>query len=107
MMRLTQLKNKPAFYWGIHAVLTGPLVLLWAGVAYWFGYGSGAILKTVFPAMLAPLGLFALTTAAFGWTAIHSKNTPSHNRVAKGIDTFLFIFTGLSMFIVAGQIMGQ
>jgi len=101
------IRNKPYFYWGVHLVLTGPLVLLWAGVAYWFGYGSEAILKTVLPPMLAPLGLFALTTAAFGWTAVHSKNTPRHDRVAKGIDTLLCIFTGLSMFIVAGQVMSQ
>ncbi|MGH9818680.1 MAG: hypothetical protein ACRD43_00820 [Pyrinomonadaceae bacterium] len=101
------IKNKPIFYWGVHAVLTGPLVLLWAGVAYWFGYGSEAILKTVFPPMLVPLGLFALITAAFGWAAIHSINTPPDNRLARGIDTLLCIFTGLSMFIVAGQIMSQ
>jgi len=101
------IRNKPYFYWGVHLVLTGPLVLLWAGVAYWFGYGSEAILKTVLPPMLAPLGLFALTTAAFGWTAVHSKNTRIDDRLAKGIDTLLCIFTGLSMFIVAGQVMSQ
>lgn len=101
------IRNKPYFYWAGHAVLTGPLVLLWAGVAYWFGYGSEAILKTVFPPMAAPLALFALTTAAFGWTAIHSKNTRSDDRVAKGVDTLLCIFTGLSMLIVAGQLSSQ
>src|SRR5215813_9926812 len=74
-------RNRPVIYWGVHAVLTGPLVLLWAGVAYWFGFGSGAILKTVFPPMAAPLALFALTTAAFGWTAIHSKNLSPDDHV--------------------------
>jgi hypothetical protein len=101
------IRNKPVLYWGVHVILTGPLVLLWAGVAYWFGYGSGAILKTVFPPMSAPLGLFALVTAAFGWTAIHSKDTPPENKLAKGVDALLCIFTGLSLFIVAGQLMSQ
>jgi hypothetical protein len=101
------IRNKPYFYWGIHALLTGPLVLLWAAVAYWFGSGSEAILKTVLPPMAAPLGLLALITAAFAWTAAHSKNVPREDKFARGVDNLLCVFLGLSMFIVAGQVMSQ
>ncbi|MEP6847892.1 MAG: hypothetical protein ABI999_03485 [Acidobacteriota bacterium] len=101
------IRNGSYFYWGVHALLTGPLILLWAGVAYWFGFGSGAILKTVFPPMSAPLGLFALITAAFGWTAVHSRNIPPEDKLARGVDHLLCMFLGLSMFIVAGQVMSQ
>jgi hypothetical protein len=102
-----KLSKSPKFYWIVHIFLLGPLVVLWAGVAYWFGYGSGAILKTFFPSMSAPIGLFALTTAGFGWTALHSKDIPPQNHLARGIDMLLCIFLGFSMFIVAGQVMSQ
>ncbi len=106
-MRLSKLNSKTHFYWAVQLVLIGPLVVLWAGVAYWFGFSSGVILRFVFSPMSVPLVLLFFPLAAFIWTMIHFKKTPPEKQLVWGADIVLCIFILFSMFIVAGQIAGQ
>src|SRR5687768_6591611 len=106
-MRLYKLNSKPHFYWSVHLLLIGPLVALWAGVAYWFGFSSGVILKMVFPPMSVPLLLLVFPLAALGWTLLHLKRTPPEKQLVWGADIVICIFIAFSMLIVAGQIVSQ
>ncbi len=104
-MRLTTLHTRPKIYRMIQIVLVGPLVVLWGGVAYWFGFGSEAILKTVFPPLMAPVLLTATIASALLWTMLHLKNTPTAKQVSWRVDIFLCLFILFSMLVVVGQMM--
>lgn len=54
---MSRISNSSLIYWLVQSFLVGPLVVLWAGVAYWFGFSSGVILRFVFPPMAVPLVL--------------------------------------------------
>jgi hypothetical protein len=106
-MRLLKLNGKAHFYWTIQLILIGPLILLWGGVAYWFGFSSGVILKMVFPPMSVPLILLVFPLTALIWTVLHIMRTPPEKHLVRGADILLCIFIAFSMFIVAGQIVSQ
>lgn len=94
-------------YWLVHALLIGPLVVLWAGVAYWFGFSSGVILRFVFPPMAVPMFLLIFPAAAFVWTLIHFARTPPERELARFADVLVCIFILFSLLIIAGQVAGQ
>ena len=104
---MARLINSPITYWLIQSLLIGPLVLLWAGVAYWFGFSSGVILRFVFPPMAVPLFLLIFPIAGFVWTALHFRKTPRERQLARGADIMVCVFLLFSIFIVAGQFAGQ
>ena len=62
---MNRITNSPITYWLVQSLLVGPLVVLWAGVAYWFGFSSGVLLKFVFPPMAVPMFLLVFPIAAF------------------------------------------
>ena len=104
-MRITNLQENPKFYWTIQLFLIGPLILLWGGVAYWFGFGSEVIMRLVFPKLMAPTLLLVILSGAFIWTLLHLRNTPPERQMAWAIDLFLCGFILFSLFLLAGQIM--
>jgi hypothetical protein len=104
---MAHIVNSNAAYWAVQLFLIGPLVLLWGGVAYWFGFSSGVILKMVFPPMFVPLVLLFFPLVAFVWTLIHLKRTPREKELVWGADILLCAFIAFSMLIVAGQIVSQ
>lgn len=104
---MARIVKNNAVYWTIHLFLIGPLVLLWAGVAYWFGFSSGVILSFVFPPMAVPMFLLIFPLAAFFWTLFHYLKTPPERQLARGADVIVCIFLSFSLLIIAGQIAGQ
>lgn len=104
-MRLPDLHKRPKFYWTIHLFLAGPLILLWGGVAYWFSYSSGILLKIVFPPMLAPALPILLLICGFVWTVAHLRSTPSAEHTNRGVDILICGFILFSMILVFGQMM--
>jgi hypothetical protein len=99
--------NSPVTYWFVQTLLIGPLVLLWAGVAYWFGFSSGVLLKFVFPPMAVPMFLLVFPVAGFLWTVRHFARTPRERQLARGADVVVCMFLLFSILIVAGQFAGQ
>lgn len=104
---MTRIINSPITYWLIQSLLIGPLVILWAGVAYWFGFSSGVILRFVFPPMAVPMFLLICPVAGFLWTVRHFVRTPRERQLARGADVVVCIFLLFSIVIVAGQFAGQ
>jgi hypothetical protein len=104
---MARIFNNAITYWLIQLLLVGPLVLLWAGVAYWFGFSSGVILRFVFPPMAVPMFLLIFPVAGFLWTARHFIRTPRERQLARGADVVVCIFLLFSILIVAGQFAGQ
>lgn len=104
---MAQMINSPVTYWLIQSLLIGPLVVLWAGVAYWFGFSSGVILRFVFPPMAVPLVLLIFPAAGFVWTVRHFRKTPRERQLARAADVAVCLFLLFSMLIVAGQFAGQ
>ena len=103
--RLTTIHNHPKIYRLIQIVLVGPIVGLWGGVAYWFGFGSEAILKTVFPPMLVPILLTVTIVTAFFWTMLHLRSTSGDKQITLRLDTVLCLLILFSMIVVLGQVM--
>ena len=103
MRRIIQ---SPIAYWLVHVALIGPL-LLWAGVAYWFGFSSGVLLRFVFPPMAVPMFLLVFPVGAFVWTVIHFAKTPPERQLARAADVMVCIFVLFSLLIIAGQVAGQ
>lgn len=99
--------DSPFTYWFIQSLLVGPLVVLWAGVAYWFGFSSGVILRFVFPPMAVPLILLIFPLGAFLWTVRHFVKTPRERQAARAVDVAVCAFLLFSILIVAGQFAGQ
>jgi hypothetical protein len=104
---MARIINSPITYWLVQSLLIGPLVVLWAGVAYWFGFSSGVILRFVFPPMAVPMFLLVFPIAAFLWTVRHFVGTPRERQLARGADVVVCIFLLFSILIVAGQFAGQ
>lgn len=94
-------------YWFIQFLMLGPLVVLWAGVAYWFGFSSGVILRFVFPPMAVPMFLLIFPVAAFVWTMVHFARTPRDRQLARAADVLVSVFILFSLLIIAGQVAGQ
>ena len=94
-------------YWLVHIVLIGPLVVLWAAVAYWFGFSSGVILRLVFPPMAVPMFLLVFPAAGLIWTLRHFLKTPRERQLARAADAAVCVFLLFSLLIVAGQFAGQ
>jgi hypothetical protein len=105
-MKMMSITNKPAIYWGVQAALIGPLIILWCGVAYWFGFASEILMRTVFPRRLAPLLLLTALGGALVWTGLHLKSTPAEERRARTVDIWIIVFILFSIFLLAGQIKG-
>lgn len=97
--------NKPLIYWLVNILLIGPLILLWAGVAYWFGFASGVIMKTVFPPILAPVLLTSVLLSGLTWTALHLRHSPKEKQVRLRVDLLLLAFIVFSILMVVGQMM--
>lgn len=104
---MAQIIKSPITYWLVHIFLIGPLVVLWAGVAYWFGFSSGVILRFVFPPMAVPIFLLVFPVGAFIWTLLHFTRTPRERELARGADVMVCIFILFSLLIIAGQVAGQ
>lgn len=102
-----QVVKSPIAYWLVHVFLIGPLIVLWAGVAYWFGFSSGVLLRFVFPPMAVPMFLLIFPVAAFIWTMVHFAKTPPERQLARAADVVVCIFVLFSLLIVAGQVAGQ
>lgn len=106
-MQFSNTYKQRRLYWAIQMLLIGPIVLMWCGVAYWFGFASEVILKTVFPRSLAPLAFFALLLAALVFTLRHRSRVPRREIGVRRTDTAICIFIAFSMLLVFGQIMGR
>lgn len=104
---MARIVNSPITYWFVQSRLIGPLVVLWAGVAYWFGFSSGVLLRFVFPPMAVPMFLLIFPIAGFLWTARHFVKTPRERQLARGADMLVCLFLLFSILIVAGQFAGQ
>lgn len=104
---MDRIVNSPVTYWLIQSLLLGPLFVLWAGVAYWFGFSSGVILRFVFPPMAVPLILLIFPAVGFVWTVRHFRKTPRERQLARAADVMVCLFLAFSMLIVAGQFAGQ
>lgn len=104
---MNRITNSAFTYWLVHIFLIGPLIVLWAGVAYWFGFSSGVILRFVFPPMAVPMFLLIFPVAAFVWTMVHFAKTPPERELARGADVMVCIFILFSLLIIAGQVAGQ
>ncbi len=99
--------KNPLTYWLVHIALIGPLVVLWAGVAYWFGFSSGVLLRFVFPPMAVPMFLMIFPVAAFVWTMVHFARTPRDWQLTRAADVLVCVFILFSLLIIAGQVAGQ
>ncbi|MGD9564149.1 MAG: hypothetical protein AB7F88_18350 [Pyrinomonadaceae bacterium] len=104
---MRRIVKNPITYWLVHTALIGPLIVLWAGVAYWFGFSSGVILRFVFPPMAVPLFLLVFPVAGLIWAICHFVRTPSERQLARGADVVVCVFLLFSILIVAGQFAGQ
>lgn len=100
-------KDSQVLYWLVHSLLIGPLIVLWACVAYWFGFSSGVILRFVFPPMAVPLFLLIFPVAAFVWTVVHFARTPPERELARFADVIVCVFILFTLLIIAGQVAGQ
>lgn len=98
---------RPLTYWLVHIFLIGPLVVLWAGVAYWFGFSSGVILRFVFPPMAVPMFLLIFPVAGFVWTMVHFARTPPERERSRFADVVICLFILFSLLIIAGQVSAQ
>lgn len=107
MNLMARITNSSITYWLVQSLLIGPLVVLWAAVAYWFGFSSGVILRFVFPPMAVPLLLMVFPATAFVWTVRHFRRTPRERQLARAADVAVCLFLLFSMVIVAGQVAGQ
>jgi len=88
-------------------LLLAPVILMWCGVAYWFGFASEVILTTAFPVSLAPASFLLLLIAGFAWTLWHRSRVPRWRRELRRTDTAICVFLAFSMLLVIGQIMGM
>lgn len=104
---MARIVNSSTAYWLVHLLLIGPLIILWAGVAYWFGFSSGVILRFIFPPMAVPLFLLIFPVGAFIWTVIHFARTPPERELARFADVVVCLFILFSLLIIAGQVAGQ
>ncbi len=107
MMRLPNSNKQRRVYWTIQTLLIGPIILLWSGVAYWFGFASEVLLRIVMPDLLAPLFLTGLLVAAFVWTMLHRCRIPRCESEARRTDTAICVFIAFSMLLVVGQLMAM
>ncbi|MFT3744020.1 MAG: hypothetical protein QM785_06955 [Pyrinomonadaceae bacterium] len=94
-------------YWTVQMLLMAPVILMWCGVAYWFGFASEVILKLAFPPMLAPAAFSLLLLTALAWTLWHRSRVPRWRPEIRRIDTAICVFIAFSMLLVIGQIMGM
>ena len=88
-------------------LLISPIILMWCGVAYWFGFASEVILKTAFPAPMAPVAFLALLSTAVVWTLWNRRRIPRRDRDVRRTDSVILAFLGFSVLLVIGQIMGM
>ena len=104
---MLRIVNSNAAYRTVQFLFVGPLIVLWAGVAYWFGFSSGVILRLVFPPMAVPMFLLVFPVAGFIWTLRHFLKTPRERHSARTADVVVCLFLLFSIVIVAGQFAGQ
>ena len=88
-------------------LLMAPVILMWCGVAYWFGFASEVILKLAFPPTLAPVAFSLLLLTALAWTLWHRSRVPRWRREVRRTDTAICVFIAFSMLLVIGQFMGM
>lgn len=106
-MESKRFHNNPRIYWAIQCLLLGPLLLLWAGVAYWFGFGSETILRTVVSPAIGPISPLVLLVVALVWTLRHLRKTPAERQIRFSLDHLICLLILFSMFILAGQVMAR